>query len=150
MPSEPDQPGKTEPVVALAGNQPAKKREVNDSHVIKESSAGSVKEVTKLDAVGQAGMQLAIGVGVLITIITVALVGHWIFTAPAIGIPSELTGKTPDETTKVIENMKAMSDLAADRSIKLFDTIVTKAFLPVFTAILGYIFGSRNSSQSKS
>jgi hypothetical protein len=106
------------------------------------SSAGEIK-VVELDPVGKAGMQLATGVGLLIALITAMLVLHWIATAP--GIPSGLAGKNTADAKAAVDNIKTLSDLAADRSIKVFDAVVSRALLPVFTSILGYIFGSRTS-----
>jgi hypothetical protein len=113
---------------------------------ITASSAGEVKAV-KLDPVSRAGMQLATGVGLLIGLVTVMLVVHWMATAPWTGIPSDLASRKTDDAKALVENIKTMSDLSADRSIKLFDAVVSRALLPVFTAILGYIFGSRSQNR---
>lgn len=50
-----------------------------------------------------------------------------------------VTPKTPEE------NYVFVSNAIADRSSKMFDLIVVRALLPVFTALLGYIFGSQPS-----
>ncbi len=41
------------------------------------------------------------------------------------------------------ENYVFISNAIADRSSKMFNLIVVRALLPVFTALLGYIFGSQ-------
>jgi hypothetical protein len=41
------------------------------------------------------------------------------------------------------ENYAILSNAVADRSSKMFDLVVTRALLPVFTSILGYIFGAQ-------
>jgi hypothetical protein len=109
---------------------------------------GRMKEV-KLDPVSNAGMQLATGVGLLIALVTVMLLAHWMATAPWTGVPSDLASKKTDDAKALVENIKTMSDLSADRSIKLFDAVVSRALLPVFTAILGYIFGSRSQNRAQ-
>jgi len=43
-----------------------------------------------------------------------------------------------------------MSDVAINRTLKLFDQMVHKSFLPVFTAVLGYIFGVRGTEKGDS
>src|SRR6185295_3810569 len=71
--------------------------------------------------------------------------------------PNPLTGKTtPLEASAAAqavatppktpaENYAFISNAIADRSSKMFDLIVVRALLPVFTALLGYIFGSQPS-----
>jgi hypothetical protein len=48
----------------------------------------------------------------------------------------------------LLKNYTAVHGLAVDRATKLFDLVVVKALLPVFTTILGYIFGSRAAGAS--
>jgi len=43
-----------------------------------------------------------------------------------------------------------LSAAALDRTIKLLDTLVLKGFLPVLTAVLGYIFGTRGADREAS
>ena len=38
--------------------------------------------------------------------------------------------------------------MATDRSIKIFDSFVGKAFLPVFTTLIGYIIGARSAKDA--
>jgi hypothetical protein len=40
-----------------------------------------------------------------------------------------------------LERFKALSDVTIKNSTEMFQAVVTQALLPVFTAILGYIFG---------
>jgi len=115
---------------------------------IDAASAGEVKDVEKLDPVRQAGMRLALGVGLLISVVTLMLAAHWMVTAPWTGVPPHFSEMNTADEKALVENLKTISDLAADRSIKLFDAIVSRALLPVFTAILGYIFGSRPASSA--
>src|SRR5688500_19367604 len=44
---------------------------------------------------------------------------------------------------------KEFSDALGNRSSTLFDAIVSRALLPVFTLILGYIFGSRTETRAR-
>jgi hypothetical protein len=55
------------------------------------------------------------------------------------GVQRTTAEKTP------VENYAFVSNAIADRSSKMFDLIVVRALLPVFTALLGYIFGSQPS-----
>jgi hypothetical protein len=44
----------------------------------------------------------------------------------------------------VIENYKLLQQAILDPFTSLFESVVVKVLLPIFTSILGYIFGSRN------
>jgi hypothetical protein len=46
------------------------------------------------------------------------------------------------------DNFVSISNAIAERSSKMFDLIVSRALLPVFTALLGYIFASQSRSNS--
>jgi hypothetical protein len=54
--------------------------------------------------------------------------------------------RLPDLATAdldVIDAWQNMQDLAVERVFKLFDLLVWKSFLPVLTAVIGYLFGAR-------
>jgi hypothetical protein len=44
---------------------------------------------------------------------------------------------------QIVELNKSLSDLYTDRSIKLFDSFIGKALLPVLSTLLGFIIGSK-------
>jgi hypothetical protein len=145
-PPEPDKPaaadGAEPPAGGNGGGSPPRA-------TIDAASAGEVKDVEKLDPVRQAGMRLAAGVGLLISVVTLMIAAHWMATAPWTGVPPHFSEMKTADGKALVENLKSISDIAADRSIKLFDAIVSRALLPVFTAILGYIFGSRTASANQ-
>jgi hypothetical protein len=99
------------------------------------------KEFRRLTPIQQAGMQLALGVGLAIALATSAVIGDWLLTRP--DLPSFPAGTKPEDAARVIQNFKEINVVHLERATSLFDLIVVKAFLPVFTAILGYIFGTR-------
>jgi hypothetical protein len=92
----------------------------------------------------QAGLKLALGVGLAIAAATLFVLFDYFQTRP-------IAPRIPDFSTAqaktAIENFKALNDVNLDRATRVFDLVVVKAFLPVFTAILGYIFGSREESR---
>jgi len=106
---------------------------------------GTAKE-PPLTPIQRAGMYLALGVGLTIALVTTAVILDWFLTRP--GLPSLPAGTSSDEAAKIIQNFKELNSVNLERATKLFDLIVAKAFLPVFTGILGYIFGSRTSGGS--
>ena len=113
--------------------------------VIHPEDAGSVGKLAKLQPTQQAGLWLAIGVGFIISAVIIVLLIDLFSKSPS--MPSGWTQMEPEKAKVAIDNIKILNDLAVDRSIKLFDTIVARSLLPVFTAILGYIFGSRPESK---
>jgi hypothetical protein len=52
-------------------------------------------------------------------------------------------GSAADQKT-AIENYKALTDLIDERTEKFFDLFVTKALLPVFTTLIGFLLGRRS------
>jgi uncharacterized membrane protein len=98
--------------------------------------------------VQRAGLWLAAGVGVVITIVTIGVVVFLYLhhpDAPCL----ECMKQSQLDTKAAIEQYREMSEIAVTSARELFQTVVTQALLPVFTAILGYIFakGSSNDSQ---
>jgi hypothetical protein len=47
----------------------------------------------------------------------------------------------------ILENYKTLQQITLEPYTSLLDRVIVKVLLPVFTSILGYIFGSRNSDE---
>jgi hypothetical protein len=107
------------------------------------AAVGTVKPV--LTGIQWVGTGLAVGVGGLIAVVTVVIV--WFALTHALVPPTLPTDA--DSAAKVIANFKLLSDVEWSGPSGLFDTVVVKALLPIFTAILGYIFGSRVASKEE-
>src|SRR5215208_4381262 len=93
----------------------------------------------------RAGMDLAIGVGTLIALVTAAAVISYLLNAP--DVPANL----PDDSEKakmMIDNYKSVSEIYMEQGLKVFEDVVLSGLLPVFTAILGYIFGTQTVAPS--
>lgn len=112
---------------------------------IDADSVGSVRLNKQLEPTQQAGMRLATGVGIVTTLAIVLIIADWIAKAPWLGVPSGLAQMDPTQAKAVMENLKTLNEVSVDSAVKMFDTIVARSLLPVFTAILGYIFGTRAS-----
>ena len=72
---------------------------------------------------------------------------------PAITDPAkakDVLANTQALNQAALDNYKALNAEAISRVTSLFDLLATKTLLPVFTAILGYIFGSRAAAAAKS
>jgi hypothetical protein len=95
----------------------------------------------KLSPIQQAGLKLAGGVGLVIALVTLVTVVHWWLYTPS--IPKELLTADTQAGKDILANYTSVAQSAADQATRIFDLIVSKAFLPIFTTIIGYIFGSR-------
>ena len=93
------------------------------------------------------GLLLAASVGAFASVVTLALVIKWVWYAPSIpNIPSDLDR---EKARVLIENYKLLQQAALEPFSTLFDSIVVKVLLPIFTSILGYIFGTRHAQNEK-
>ena len=85
-------------------------------------------------------MQLALGVGIISVIVLGCIMGAWIIALLRI---SQLPDLRVAVDAKILENYKTAYAMAAEEPLKWFDGVVAKILLPLFTLILGYIFGER-------
>lgn len=95
--------------------------------------AGGVK-VDQPPFIQRVGLWLAAGVGIVVALVITGLVVFLCIHYPP-PPPSDAT-----LTTEVLARYKELSGIAVQATKDLFQTVVTQALLPVFTAILGYIF----------
>lgn len=99
-----------------------------------------VKEGTYLQ---RTGLRLAAGVGTLGSVVILALVIKGVYSTPGIPlIPSELD---PEKARVMILNYKNLQQAALEPLTTIFDVVVVKVLLPVFTGILGYIYASKET-----
>jgi hypothetical protein len=87
-------------------------------------------------------MKLAFAVGTVGAFIMCGLALYWVVSTAIVLV---LATQSPGASTidAVVKNYKAVSDEVMDPISKIFDLYITKTLLPIFTAILGYIFGSQ-------
>ncbi len=119
---------------------------VSASDILK--AAGADKPVTEGTFLQRTGLILAGCVGGVAAVVILALVGKWVFYAPK--LPVLQPGADPAAVKAMLENYKTLQQIALEPFTMLFDSIVVKVLLPVFTSILGYIFGSRSDKKSES
>ncbi|HEX4646745.1 MAG TPA: hypothetical protein VH598_14160 [Verrucomicrobiae bacterium] len=98
--------------------------------------------------VQRAGLWLAAGVGALIAIVTITIIVFLFTHYPHLPTPS-ISSQTQADTKIAIENYKELSGLSIKSAQDLFQTIVAQTLLPIFTAILGYIFAKGEKQESK-
>ena len=75
-----------------------------------------------------------------------ALVGKWFWYAPS--VPVIPPAADPATVKAILENYKTLQQTALEPFTTLFDSIVVKVLLPIFTSILGYIYGSRTNRET--
>jgi len=110
------------------------------------SEAGEATEGTFTQ---RAGMKLAKWVGALGAAVTLLIVCRWIWMSWCTSCPNIPASATAEQAKAFIENYKALQDQAVQSGRDMFDAVVVKALLPIFTSILGYIFGARSQSEGK-
>jgi len=89
----------------------------------------------RLPPLQQIGARLALGVGSLIALVTVAVLIDEVCSRR--GLPAMPTNLSSPDARAAFENYKLIHQMVFDRGINLFEAIVVKALLPLFTAILG-------------
>lgn len=111
------------------------------------SAEGASHPVVPASYLEWVGVRLAIGVGGFAALVVLILLVYWAFSAPSIGIAS--ASADPDKLRQLIEIQKQARDAHLQAVTQLFDSIVIKCLLPLFTTILGYIFGSHTAKRSR-
>ena len=114
---------------------------VSADDVLRASGAERpVKEGTFLQ---RTGLVLATSVGALASLVTLGLILAWIISAPHVpAIPNDMD---PEKAKVIIENYKQLQQASLQPLLSIFDSVIVKVLLPVFTSILGYIFGSQHA-----
>jgi hypothetical protein len=108
-----------------------------------EGASKPVRPSTFLQLIG---VQLAIGVGGLVAIVTLVLLVYWVFTAPPVSVAT--IPPDAEKLKQIIDFHKQLREIHLEPVLKLFDNIVLKCLFPLLTSILGYIFGSQSAKQS--
>lgn len=95
----------------------------------------------------RAGFVLAIAVGIMIALVVAMLLAFIFFTHPQPPIPGTVA-TSEEQSARAIEAYRILSELSINNALELFKTIVGQALLPVFTALLGYIFAKESNGSS--
>lgn len=120
-------------------------QKVSPSEIL--ASAGANAPVTGGTFLQRTGLILAACVGALGSIIILLLVGRWVCSAPT--TPAIPPGADANAVKAILDNYKTLQQITLEPYTTLFDSIVVKVLLPVFTSILGYIFGSRTAAEEE-
>ena len=104
-----------------------------------------VVEVEKIRAnrkfhITTVGFYLALCVLGYLSVVTIVIFVDYFVHAPNKPSPANLTAEA-------LANYQTLAQISLQRITDLFDLMVAKTMIPVLTAILGYIFGVRESSK---
>ena len=106
-------------------------------------SAGADKPISEGTFLQRTGLILAAFVGGVGALVIVALIAKWTASAPA--VPVIPPGSDAVTTKALLDNYQSLQRIALEPFTTLFDSVVVKVLVPIFTSILGYIFGSREN-----
>lgn len=104
------------------------------------AAGGRAGEVRPLQPIQRAGLWMATLVALIIVAVAAPILVGWATRAPA---PPDLAGLEPAAARVAVENYQALSSAWSDTARALFEETVVRTLLPVFTLILGYVFGSQ-------
>jgi len=110
---------------------------VSLDQVLEETHLRSGREVGPLTRIGY---KLAIFLLAYLSVVTAVLLIEYFYHAPILP-----RGSLPDAAQ--LSRYQQVSEIATNRTLRLLDALVLKGFLPVFTAVLGYIFGTRGADR---
>jgi hypothetical protein len=111
--------------------------------------------IRQLEPLQMVGLWLAIAFFVYIILASAAIffVSFRWFQLPALPVPPLNSGDA-DQYKRLVDAYKQSNDiyqqmarLQVERATQLFQLVVASTILPVFSAILGYIFGSKRSGE---
>jgi hypothetical protein len=117
--------------------------DVSVGEVLAEERARSPVQVGTF--LQRTGLTLAVYVGALSCIVTLTLIFGWMRVSP--NVPVIPSGTDPNTVKTIVENYRSLQQVTLEPFTTLLDSIVAKILLPIFTSILGYIFGSRSNDR---
>lgn len=111
---------------------------------------GSGKEVTALQRVGYRLALFVLGY-IFVASVAIFIVSFYVERLPPVPLPPASSGDAEhykvlaDAYKQSADVYQQMAKAQVDRAIQLFQLVVASTILPAFTAILGYIFGSKKA-----
>lgn len=107
--------------------------------LVRESHVEGGREVS----LTRIGFILALLLFGYLFVVSMVLLVDYFWNAPAFPMPGTIDAAR-------LQEYQQLSQMCLDRTLKLLDYLVLKGFLPVFTAVLGYIFGTRGVERTGS
>jgi len=119
-------------------NRPERQR-IGLGELVRESTVERGREIS----VTRIGFILALLLFGYLSLVSVIILVDYFVHTPAFPPPGTLDAAK-------LQEFQQVSQVCVDRTVRLFDQFVLKGFLPVFTAVLGYIFGTRGVERTGS
>jgi len=104
-------------------------------------------DIKLLTPLQKAGLRILLGVGIVSVFVILGLGWQWISQSPKFPtLPTSATDTQQITNAKsLLENYKMAGELALSGPKDLFDMIILKVLYPLFTLVLGYVFGTRKA-----
>ena len=123
--------------------RPVPREVVSGDTILKRlAPADAVISFWDLTGVQKAQVWFGGGVGILAAVFLLAWGAYWLGYSPKVPALSS----DPITAKALLDNYKAASALFLDDLFRVFDVVIAKALLPLFTLILGYLFGANLQS----
>jgi hypothetical protein len=103
---------------------------------------GGVGEFKFLSPLERVASTLALLLFALITAVLATIVIDWLVHRPS---TPDLAQLKLEDQKLAIDNYKVISEVAWDRTSRVFDLVIVKALLPIFATIVGYLLGKRGN-----
>lgn len=112
---------------------------ISMDEVLREAGMPPAREAGPLT---QIGYKLAIFLLIYLAVVTLILLIDYLVNVPSLP-------KSASLDDAALKQYEQLSQIAVERTLKLLDALVLKGFLPVLTAVLGYIFGTRGADKEQ-
>jgi hypothetical protein len=123
---------------------------INGSEIVGQYGEQAV-DIKLLTPLQKAGLRILLGVAIVSVFVIIGLGLQWISQAPKFpNLPISAADTQQIANTKMLlENYKAAGELALSGPKELLDMIVLKMLYPLFTLVLGYVFGTRRADTDR-
>lgn len=125
----------------------AKEKDADSTEIMRGYGSAKSEELVRLQPIQKVGVYLAAFVGLVIAIVIGCVLFDYVRNIPT--LPDLQNSQSEGSDQLVLSRHKEAQGLVLERVTEMFDLIVVKALLPVFTSILGYIFGTRAFGAAK-
>ncbi|GAA5501359.1 hypothetical protein Dxin01_01091 [Deinococcus xinjiangensis] len=127
-------PEAASPTIEIGGATPPAQATPTERVSVKDSS------VRKLEPLQNAALSILLALIVVGVGLTGMILGQWLYGAPK---PPEGLQNLTDEHLQVYQKLTEMHQ---QQHREMFQVVVASAFLPLVTAVLGYLFGIQRRS----
>lgn len=128
MTQPPETAGRERTTIEIGGATPPAQATPTERVQVKDSS------VRKLEPLQNAALWILLSLIVIGVVLTGMILGQWLYAAP---VPPSGADLTEDH----LQAYQKLTELHQQQHREMFQVVVASAFLPLVTAVLGYLFG---------